>query len=183
MAITQECCEEYWTSPGGSTPTKQQLYGHLPPFTKTIKVRQTRHAEHCWRSKDKLISDILLWTPSHGRAKAGRPARTYIQQLYADTGYSLEDLLGTMNDRDGWWKEICVGSMTWWCWCVQSKFSSKGTGNSMTKTFFNLMDQMTISGCWVVNTISAGNTKWYSKLVAMCQSIQPLSNDDLIIYI
>ena len=31
-------------------PTKQQLYGHQPPITKTIKVRQTRHAGHCWRS-------------------------------------------------------------------------------------------------------------------------------------
>ena len=26
-------------------PSKQQLYGHLPPVTKTIKVRQTRHVE------------------------------------------------------------------------------------------------------------------------------------------
>ena len=31
-------------------PTKQQLYGHLTPITKTIKVRRTRHAGHCWRS-------------------------------------------------------------------------------------------------------------------------------------
>ena len=62
--------------------TKQQLYGHLPPIIKTIQVRRTRHVRHCWRSKDKLISDILQWTPSHGRAKAGRPARTYTQQLF-----------------------------------------------------------------------------------------------------
>ena len=27
--------------------TKQQQYGHLPPITKTIQVRQTRHAGHC----------------------------------------------------------------------------------------------------------------------------------------
>ena len=52
-------------------PTKQQLYGHLPPITKAIKVRRTRHARHCWRSRDELISDVLQWTPSHGRAKAG----------------------------------------------------------------------------------------------------------------
>ena len=58
-------------------PTKQQLYGHLPPITKTTKIRRTRHAEHCWRSRDELRSDVLQWTPSHGRAKAGRPARTY----------------------------------------------------------------------------------------------------------
>ena len=46
-------------------PTKQQLYGHLLPIMKTIQVRQTRYAGHCWRSGDKLISDIFLWTPSH----------------------------------------------------------------------------------------------------------------------
>ena len=60
-------------------PTKQQPYGHLPPITKTIKIKRTRHAGHCWRSRDELISDVLLWTPSHERAKAGWPARTYIQ--------------------------------------------------------------------------------------------------------
>ena len=43
-------------------PTKQQLYGHLLPITKSIKVRWTRH---CWRSRDELISDVLLWTPPH----------------------------------------------------------------------------------------------------------------------
>ena len=46
-------------------PTKQQLYGQLPPITKTIKIRRTRHARHCWRSRDELINDVLLWTPSH----------------------------------------------------------------------------------------------------------------------
>ena len=50
-------------------PTRHQLYGHLPPITKTIQVRRTRHAGHCWRSRDELISDVLLWTPTHGRAK------------------------------------------------------------------------------------------------------------------
>ena len=52
-------------------PTKQQLYGHLPPITKIIQVRQTKHAGHCWRSRDELISDVLLWTSPHGLAKAG----------------------------------------------------------------------------------------------------------------
>ena len=28
-------------------PTKQQLYGHLPPITKIIQVRRTRHAGQC----------------------------------------------------------------------------------------------------------------------------------------
>ena len=67
-------------------PTKQQLYGHLPPITKTIKIRWNWYAGHYWRSRDELISDVLLWTPSHGQAKAGPPAWTYIQQLCADKG-------------------------------------------------------------------------------------------------
>ena len=82
-------------------PTKQQLYGHLLPITKTIQIRRTRHVGHCRRSKDELISDILLWIPSHGWAKAGRPPRTYTQRLCADTGHSLEDLPWAMEDREG----------------------------------------------------------------------------------
>ena len=100
-------------------PAKQQLYGHQPPITKIIQVRQTRHVGHCWRSKDELISDILVWAPSHGRAKAGRPSRTYIQQLCADIGCSFEDLPGAIDDKDGWWervREIHAGSLTWWWW-------------------------------------------------------------------
>ena len=83
-------------------PTRHQLYGHLPPITKTIQVRRTMHAGHCWRSKDELIRDELLWTPAYGQAKAGRPARTYIKQLCEDTGCSPEDLPKAMNDREKW---------------------------------------------------------------------------------
>ena len=81
-------------------PTRQQLYGHLPLIMKTMQVRRTRHAGHCWRSRDELISDVFLWTPTYGRAKARRPARTYIQQLCEDTGCGSEDLPEAMNDRE-----------------------------------------------------------------------------------
>ena len=36
----------------------------LPPITKTIQVRRTRHAGPCWRSRDELINDVILWTPT-----------------------------------------------------------------------------------------------------------------------
>ena len=45
--------------------------------------------------------DVLLWTSSYGRAKAGRPARTYIQQFCDDRGYSSEDRLEAMDIREG----------------------------------------------------------------------------------
>ena len=111
-------------------PTKQQLYGHLPPITKIIKIRRTRHAGHSWRNRDKLISGVLMWTSSHrrakarrakvGRAKARRPTRTYIQQLCADTGCSPEDLPEAMDDREEWResvRDIRADSATrWWWW-------------------------------------------------------------------
>ena len=107
-------------------PTRLQLYGHLPPITKTIQVRRTRHAGHCWRSKDELISDVLLWTPTHGCARVGRPARTYIQQLCEDTGCNPEDLPEAMNDREKWRetvRDIRAGGATWWWWWIFNRCS------------------------------------------------------------
>ena len=50
----------------------------------------------CWRNRDELISDVLLWTP----------ARTDIQQLCEDTGCSHEDLPEAMNDREEWRERV-----------------------------------------------------------------------------
>ena len=74
---------------------------------------------HCWRSKDELISNVFLWTPAHDQTKAEWPARTYIQQLCEDTGYSPEDLPEAMNDRNAWRegvRGISAGGTTWWWW-------------------------------------------------------------------
>ena len=89
-------------------PTRHQLYGNLPSITKTIQVGRTKHAGHCWRNRDELISDVLLWTPTYGQVKAGRPARTYIQQLCEDTGCSPEDLPEAMNDGEKWRERVRV---------------------------------------------------------------------------
>ena len=95
-------------------PTRHQLYGHLPPITKTIQVRRTRHAGHCWRNRDELISDVLLWTPTYDQAKAGR------QQLCEDTGCSPEDLPEAMNDREKLRERVrdihASGTIWWWWW-------------------------------------------------------------------
>ena len=117
-------------------PTRQQLYGHLPPVTKTIQVRRTRHAGHCWRSKDELISDVLLWTPAYGQAKTGRSARTYIQQLCEDTVCRPEDLPEAMNDREKCrerFRDIRAGGTTWW-WS-SSSIRMKTSNNLKTKLF------------------------------------------------
>ena len=86
--------------------TRQQMYDLLPPITKIIQIRRTRLAGHCWRNRDELISDVLQWTPSHGRAKVLQPARTYIHQLCEDTGCSSEDLPEAMNDKERWQERV-----------------------------------------------------------------------------
>ena len=67
--------------------SRHQLYGYLPPITKTIQVRRTRHAGHCWRSRDELISDVLLWTPHIWPSKS----RTTSSNIYTATmwGYGM----------------------------------------------------------------------------------------------
>ena len=94
------------------------IYSHLHPISKTIQIRWTRHAGHCSRSKDELLSDMLLWTPLDRQPSVGQPARTYLQQLCVDTGHSLEDLPKVMDDRDKWKgtvREIhSIGMTSWW---------------------------------------------------------------------
>ena len=93
---------------------------YMSTSNKTITPhRRTRHAGHCWRSKDELVSDVLLWTPAYDQSKAGRPAQTYIQQLCDDTVCYPEDLSETMNDWEMWReriRDIRAGRTTWWWW-------------------------------------------------------------------
>ena len=82
---------------------------------------------HCWRRKDKFISNILLWTPSHGHTSVHQPTTSHLQQLCMDTGCSFQDLLEVMDDTDEWEervKKIHANNVTWGykyiqaCMCV-----------------------------------------------------------------
>ena len=61
----------------------------------TEKDLETRLAK-AWTASDRLS---VIW--KSGLTDKG-PARTYIQQLCADTGCSPEDLPDVMDDREGW---------------------------------------------------------------------------------
>ena len=138
-------------------PTRHQLYGHLPPITKTIQVRRTRHAGHCWRSRDEHIRDVLLWIPTHGRAKAGRPARTYIQQLCEDTGCCPEDLPRAMNDREEWRervRDIRAASTIWWWWNMYILRKTSARPDCNTWSILNRVEKVWIQSfpsCRLVN--------------------------------
>ena len=62
------CCMLFWIN-----PWKQQL---LESITSGLTNHKTRYAGYCWRSKDELISNILLRTPTHGHTSVSQPAKT-----------------------------------------------------------------------------------------------------------
>ena len=76
-------------------PTRRQLYGHLPPITKTIQARRTKHAGHCWRSKDEIVSDVLLWTPHMAIQK---------QDDQLEHTYSSYVMIRDVTLRTCWWR-------------------------------------------------------------------------------
>ena len=52
------------------------------------------------------FTSTMLLPMAFGEKRAGRQARTYIQQFFADTGYILEELPGAIDDWDGWRERI-----------------------------------------------------------------------------
>ena len=143
-------------------PTRHQLYGHLPPITKTIQIRRTRHAGHCWKSRDELISDVLLWTPTYGRAKAGRPARPYIQQLCEDTGCSPEDRPEAINDREKWRervRDIRASDTTWWWWWWWLIWKWTQQRNRKSNLFY--FDVSLWHICYLTTKISPENSRFF----------------------
>ena len=110
-AILNKCWRQH--------PTRHQLYSHLPPITNTIQVRRTRHAGHCRRSKDELISDVLLWTPRIWPSKSRTTSSNIHTAAMWGYGCNPEDLPKAMNDREKWRervRDICAGGTTWWWW-------------------------------------------------------------------
>ena len=86
--------------------TKQQLYGHLPPITKTIQVRRTRHAGRCWRSRDELISYVLQWNIHMDEQRQDVQFELTCNSSVPDPGCSLEDLPEAMDNREVWRERV-----------------------------------------------------------------------------
>ena len=53
-------------------------------------MRWTRQDGHCWWSKDKLITKILLWTPTNGHTSVDQPVKNYIDQFCVNTRCCVE---------------------------------------------------------------------------------------------
>ena len=96
--------------------TLHKIAGIQPP-TYHLTNHPSKTNKTLCESKDEHISNVLLWTPTHGHTSVGQSEKTYTHHISADTGCSLEDLPGVIDDRDGWWerfRELCAVSATWW---------------------------------------------------------------------
>ena len=88
----------------------------LPLISENMPVRWTKHAACHKKRREKLISDILMWTPPHGHTRISWLAKSYIHHLCADTGYSRGP---TKNDRQEGLKGIhAIRIILWWGVCV-----------------------------------------------------------------
>ena len=58
---------------GSQHMTNKVLYGNLPKLSAKIRQRRMRFAGYCYRSNNKQVSNIVLWTPKRGRRKPCRP--------------------------------------------------------------------------------------------------------------
>ena len=67
--------------------TIEVLYARLTWISTTIRERRLRFSGHCWRSKNEVISDLVLWEPKHGKRSLGGQARPFVDLLEADTGF------------------------------------------------------------------------------------------------
>ena len=81
-------------------PTKNEIYGTLPPVSDIVKARRVQFAGHCRRAENEIISSVLLWKPS-SRNVRGRKL-SYPDVISRDTGIQRQDLDKTMQDREVW---------------------------------------------------------------------------------
>ena len=106
FTISIKCIEEKarwnytWMLWAGSSSSQNCSCSNLPLISKTIQVKQTRHAGYCWRTKDKLPTDILLETPTYRHVSVGQLARTYSHQVDRNRGCSLGELPRAVDDRN-----------------------------------------------------------------------------------
>ena len=82
-------------------PTKQEIYGGLPPISTVIAQRRSRFAGHCMRAEDQIISEVLPLCLQQGHRRGRRPL-TFPDIVARDVKLSVEDMRVAVLDRAVW---------------------------------------------------------------------------------
>ena len=126
---------------------------------------------HCWRSKNELISNVLLWTPTHGHTSDWF-AKTYLHQLCVDTRYSLEDLLGVMDGEKMSGNWMLSVRLKWWLYIYVYAVHSISVQTFFVQAFKIVIDTWKFSMLllyilwddWHIFMISASNQQLQQQL-------------------
>ena len=95
--LRKEYCEQSWTSSGGNTLQDTQCTATCLLSRKLFKLDEPDMPGHCWRSRDELISDVLLWTPHTWPCKS----RTTSTNIHPATMWGY----GMLSRRPAWGDE------------------------------------------------------------------------------
>ena len=88
--------------------TNAELYGGLPKASSKITERRMKLAGHIHRHPELTANKLLLWEPTHGTPRLGRPHTTYIDMLRKDTGVkATQEMCNLMLERDCWRQLSC----------------------------------------------------------------------------
>ena len=88
----------------------EQLYEELPPISVKIRNRRLQLTGHLLRHDEEEASRLVVWRSMEGGRKRGRPRKTYVDQLEADTGLSATELARLAMDRQ-LWKSLVIGRL------------------------------------------------------------------------
>ena len=83
--------------------TNDVLYGNIPRVGDRVAARRMELAGHCLRHPEIPANITLLWEPTHGGGRRGRPTTSYVDILRKDTGtMSTAEVASLMKDRKAW---------------------------------------------------------------------------------
>ena len=119
LVLTQECCEQSWTSPGSNTRQGTNYTATYLPSRRLSKLDEPDTAGEARTSSKVMYS----YGPPHmAKQKQDDQLEHTIQQLCEDTGCSPEDLPEVMNDKEMWRERVrnirASGTTWWWWWLV-----------------------------------------------------------------
>lgn len=57
---------------------------------------------HSYRNTKEPVSQLIMWTPKHGRRNRGKHKLSYIDVVARDIGVLQTDLPNLMRDRNKW---------------------------------------------------------------------------------
>ena len=90
--------------------TNEALCQDLPRLSEVARDRRLKFTGHCVRAEQQPCSKLVLWRPTHGRARQGRPRKSYIDVLVEDTTFAVQDLPNAMRDRKIWRARCCYAN-------------------------------------------------------------------------